>query len=78
MFDNQIQRFFLQENKETTKLKGQSYRSVPIGLPGTCSINWVKDSSTRVYKWHNNWHNKLNTTSSNQRLGSAGEHVRLP
>ena len=23
MFDNQIQRFFLQENKETTKLKGQ-------------------------------------------------------
>ena len=34
MFDNQIQRFFLQENKETTKLKGQPYDSVPIGLPG--------------------------------------------
>ena len=34
MFDNQIQRFFLHENKETTKLKGQPYGFVPIGLPG--------------------------------------------
>ena len=34
MFDNQIQRFLLQESKETTKLKGQPYGSVPIGSPG--------------------------------------------
>ena len=34
MFDNQIQRFFLQENKETKNLKGQPYGFVPIGLQG--------------------------------------------